>query len=468
MKKIIIPIISITFVGLFITGISCSTNTHKEVHENATEKIISDINTYQKEVELIRGKQFKSTIPTAVQSMSDFRNFVKNDLDKELPPAKAQITQMAMIKLGLLPEGYDLRKGFENLLLTQAGAYYDPRTKSIYLLKVDAFPPEQLKSNLIHELCHALQDQSFNLADMNKNASASEDSATAIRYLYEGEATYVMTMYSLKPMMGGQEISANNPVIAQIFSRMKFMTRDMLLNQAESQMLPLAEKYPEMKTALEGLKSAPIHLFWYLNAPYIHGLSSISDMLVYDIPKQDKNYQGGWQNIDIAYQKPPVSTEQIMHPRKLLIERDEPTVINQPALPPQIEISFSDVLGEFGFWTLFSTFEIPSLREAAEGWDGDKYFLLKNIKTNKYSLYLSTVWDSNADATESFKAYQSVIEKKYSGWQKDKNSTKTSITWISPNGKSTVFISIENTKWISIEDVPSDELELWKNLLKKN
>ncbi|MFH1228340.1 MAG: hypothetical protein V1701_10635 [Planctomycetota bacterium] len=468
-NKIFLSIFSIACAGLSIIGIPIIFAQERGNQKSAIEEILSNIKSYQKEIETIRCKQFKSDVLTRVQSMKDFRSFVKNELDNEMPPEKIQKIQMSLIKLGLLPENYDLRKGYENLLLTQAGAYYDPLTKTIYLLKIDSFTPEQLKENLIHELCHALQDQFFDLTNINKKASSSDDSATAVRFLYEGEATYVMTLYSLRPILGEQMQSGiNNPFISQIFSRMKFMTRDMLLNQAEAQMSYLSDKYPEIKAAFKGLEEAPSYLFWYLHAPYVHGLSSISDIISYNITNQKPDFQGGWQNIDLAYQNPPVSTEQIIHPRKLLIERDDPTPVNEPNLPPQWEIIFSDTLGEFGFWTLFSTFELPSFREASDGWDGDKYFLIKNTKSNLYGLCLSTVWDSSNDAIESFKAYQSVIGHKYKGWQKEKNTTKNLLIWTNPDKNSAVFASIEGNKWITIEDIPYDELELWKNSAKKD
>jgi hypothetical protein len=437
---------------------------------SSTDELVQQIKDYQKEVEDIRGKKFKTDVPVHMQSEEDFRKFVAKSLDAELPPEKTKLIQSAWSKLGLIPNDYDLRKGFENLFISQAAGYYDHSTKKMVLLKTDTLSPDHIKISLIHELCHALQDQYFDLGTLMNNAGAtSEDAGMAIRYLIEGEATYVMTYYATKPMMA---LMPKNMSITQVLSQqtavMKSISREFLLGQTEAQFGPKVEQYPAMKSVIDGLKDAPIYLFWYLNAPYMHGAASIAEMLQLPISVKQDEFVTGWIAVDNAYKTPPVSSEQMIHPNKLLVSKDAPTSVNQPALPDGWEPAYSDVLGEFGFWVLYEIFEIKRSRDYSEGWDGDRYTLIKNKKDGRLGLHLATAWDSDADAKDSFKAYQKIVAKKYADWQKDKNATDQSVTWNSPDGKSAVVMTLENTKWTAVEDIPAETADLWKTPPKKD
>ena len=92
-----------------------------------------NLKSCQEIVERISGKKFKSDVKGAVQSVEEFRAFVKKDLDKSFNE-EGKWNQLALSKLGLLPNNYDMKKGLENLLVSQAGAYYDPETKFMYFI----------------------------------------------------------------------------------------------------------------------------------------------------------------------------------------------------------------------------------------------------------------------------------------------------------------------------------------------
>ena len=465
-------VLVIPCVSLIIFGLPLLLAQEKKDKEEviSAEQIIKDIKTYQKETENIRGRKFKSDITAKKQSLEDFQQFVRKSLDEELPPEKAQLIQTAWSKLGLTPKTFDLRKGLEDLQVSQAGAYYDNKTKTVYLLKTETLPPSFVKMAMVHELCHALQDQHFDLTTIRKNSGDSYDYSAATRFLYEGDASYVGNFYYAKPMFAtmGVDIQSDSPLLIQQFMIFKSMSRTEILQKNDAQMESLGEEYPAIKAMLEGAKKAPPYLYWYLAAPYVSGVASIAEIMGFTLQNQGDDYIGGWQNIDIAYKVIPVSTEQMLHPYKLLIEKDDPTQVAQPKFPDSWEVVHSDNLGEFGFWTLYDIFEVKDSRQAAAGWDGDKYFLIKNKKDNTYGLYFSTIWDSDADAKDSFKAYQKIVAKKYPDWQKDKNATEQFVMWNSPDGKFTVVMTIENNKWTTVEDIPAETTELWKTPPKKD
>ena len=65
--------------------------------------------------------------------------------------------------LGYLQEDINLRKIYENLLTEQIGGFYDPAEGILYV--AETFSSNDLMSQTVvaHEMCHALQDQHFDL-----------------------------------------------------------------------------------------------------------------------------------------------------------------------------------------------------------------------------------------------------------------------------------------------------------------
>ncbi|MBI5779114.1 MAG: hypothetical protein HZA49_06620 [Planctomycetes bacterium] len=409
----------------------------------ATPGIPVNLKSCQEIVERISGKKFKSDVKGAVQSVEEFRTFVKKDLDKSFDE-ESRWNQLALSKLGLLPKNYDMKKGLENLLVSQAGAYYDPETKCMYFIKIN-MPQMEMETMVIHELTHALQDQYYDLGKLIKTANNS-DQETAIRYLVEGEATYVMTIAQLEKM--GITFAPDSPMMEMAFSRYKNLGRKDLLELSTSMAEQYKETAPDLYESIIALKDVPDYLFWLLIAPYYHGAYSIHTMVTID--EKQKN----WQLVSGTYKNPPISTEQMIHTKKLAEPRDTPESITPPQAGDEWTILAENTMGEFGFWILFSSYAKGKAGEASEGWDGDKYFLLQNNKTKDIVLFLSTIWDSDNDAYESFNAYQKVLNKLYPDAQVQEviNGKKT-ITYTLPDNTRTT-LTLANKTWLSVQDIP--------------
>ena len=117
----------------------------------STPLALPDLPAYVKEIERIRGLTFKEPVANGTQTLAEFRGFIQKDLDAELPPAEAACASHALGRLGLLPEGFDLRKAFSDLLITQVAAYYDPYRRTFYVVRPD-IPEDLLRPTVIHEL----------------------------------------------------------------------------------------------------------------------------------------------------------------------------------------------------------------------------------------------------------------------------------------------------------------------------
>ena len=94
-------------------------------------KTRADLPAMKKKLEEWRGLKFKEEVKVAYQTDEEFRAHITKEMDKELPPDKAASTSRAYARLGLLPQGYDIRKELVELASGQALAHYDPDKKTM-------------------------------------------------------------------------------------------------------------------------------------------------------------------------------------------------------------------------------------------------------------------------------------------------------------------------------------------------
>jgi hypothetical protein len=113
--------------------------------------------------------------------------------------------------------------------------------------------------------------------------------------------------------------------------------------------------------------------------------------------------EGGWKALDDAYRRPPLSTEQILHPEKFLSRPDLPTVIDLGTLDAGCDWTEAgrNVVGEMQLAVLLRR---HGGKAAAAGWDGDKFAVFEGPKGRLGVVWLST-WDSDDDAREFTQGY---------------------------------------------------------------
>jgi hypothetical protein len=174
----------------------------------------------------------------------------------------------------------------------------------------------------------------------------------------------------------------------------------------------LAE-HPELTLALlreaQGefpvLDQAPASVAMVLLFPYTAGATFVDRLLA----------EGGWDAVNAAYADMPASTEQILHPLKYL-DRDEPSLVILPdpgaTLGADWNVVDEDVLGEFqtevllanlgpgeGFNGITGEISLPeAARNAAAGWDGDRFALWEDGDGEREILVWRSVWDTPQDA----------------------------------------------------------------------
>src|ERR1700737_3311506 len=140
-------------------------------------------------VEAHRGLRFKEPVKGNHLSDAEFSQRIvalqrrdRADTDRQAKLYRA---------LGLIDRGVDVEKAEEELLGGNVVGYYDPKTKELVVRGDTA--TVSVRHVVVHELTHALQDQSFGL-DVNQR-DQTDDQALAYISLVEGDAVRIEREY---------------------------------------------------------------------------------------------------------------------------------------------------------------------------------------------------------------------------------------------------------------------------------
>ena len=310
--------------------------------------------------------------------------------------------------------------GFYLKLLTeQVLGFYDNETKEMAVVLGDGFEgPERL--TYAHEYTHALQDQNFDLRNrLNYNDDACEkdtERCAAIQALLEGDASL-------------SEITW-------------FQDHATIEDQKE-----IASFYFDLENPI--FDSAPSFISKDLLFPYDYGYSFVEYL-----------YQrGGWGEVNQAYNAPPVTTEQILHPEKY--PNDLPVPVSLPDLQPDLGESWQEidrnVMGEwFTYLILAHGIEEKSqlnetrAKDASEGWGGDAYSVYFNQDQDSCVMILKTEWESSSQADEFVNAFQKYANGRFG---RPEEKTPNSITWDTSDGIHTLHFDGIFTTWIAAPDM---------------
>lgn len=265
--------------------------------------------------------------------------------------------------LGLIQERANLAEAAAEFQTRSLMGYYRPDNKSMYIVadSVNMFADEEM--TFAHEYVHALQDYYFDLSSLLRFDS-SMDAILAARALPEGDAKLVEELFTAQ-------------------------------NIGEDQLEYSAYRYLlQEPPALEGISPAlSIATFF----PYTAGEFFVLYLF----------FEGGfqWDRVNQAYQNPPISTEQVLHPEKY-IAGEKPILVIVPDLSPALDASWQEIdqniLGELGLLIWLIDQVEPNLAiNGAAGWDGDRYTLWLNENDQPLLGHVS-IWDSEMEAREFF------------------------------------------------------------------
>jgi hypothetical protein len=326
----------------------------------------------------ITGLKLVTPLKKSLRSREEIRAYVIKQMNEEKNPAERYADARSAEAFGLLPKGFDLDTFMVNVLTEQVEGLYDPKTREFYI--ADWSPLSDQRMVMAHELTHALEDQHFQIETWVKAARPNEDAELARDAVLEGSAMAAMVDY----LMVGTGRSLKD---------LPEFDPSMLLGDLGST--------PTLKAAPPFLKDALIF-------PYIGGLTFSAAIL--------KNT--GWAALPGVFEKPPVSTQQILHPA-LYRSGKTPAAVTLPRLEKLLGTNWTkldeNVMGEFGWKEVLKQFlDNDRAKAMAAAWDGDRYAVFEQRQTKKLVLVTRLHLDSEERAARFFGQYSEALEKKYS------------------------------------------------------
>ena len=310
------------------------------------------------------GQLDRSFIPRAELRELLVQLFAEENTDEEL-----SIDSEVLIILGLLEEGQELKQLLLDQLSQQVVGLFDPKTGKLYVV-AETQELEPLQAVIYaHEYTHALQQGQFDPQTLDESLEEDSEARAALSALVEGDATLLQVIYIQRHLSSRE------------------------LRRLTEQAAPAGED------------DAPFYLRESLIFPYREGLDFVLSL-----------YQAGqWQAVDRAYETPPKSTEQIMHPEKYL-SSEEPLEVHLPSLQDSLGSGWEEKragsMGEFDL-KLFLQLHLPASEAAtaAAGWGGDRFTFWKGPGGERLLVLLSQ-WDTEADAQEFFDAYLRSLQRR--------------------------------------------------------
>src|SRR5213080_2370661 len=326
----------------------------------------------------ITGLKLVTPLKKSLRSREEIRAYVIKQMNEDKNAAERYADERSAEAFGLLPKGFDLDSFMVNVLTEQVEGLYDPKTREFYI--ADWSPLADQRMVMAHELTHALEDQHFQIEAWAKAARPNEDAELARDSVLEGSAMAAMIDYL---MLGTGRSLKDVPDFDP----------GVLIGDLGS--TPTLQKAPPF------LKDA-------LMFPYLGGLTFSAAVM--------KNT--GWSALPGLFEKPPVSTQQILHPA-LYRSGKTPRSVTLPALEKLLGGNWSkldeNIMGEFGWKEVLKQFlDNDRAKTLAAAWAGDRYIVFEQKQTKKLILATRLHLDSEEHAARFFGQYSEALEKKYS------------------------------------------------------
>ncbi|HXX45617.1 MAG TPA: hypothetical protein VEJ38_12885 [Candidatus Acidoferrales bacterium] len=323
----------------------------------------------------------KQPLKKSLRSKEEIRAYLVNEEKEDRTEAQRYADDKALEAFGLIPKGFPLDSFLLDILTDQVAGLYDPKAKEFYI--ADWIPADEQKEVMSHELTHALEDQSFNVEPWIKAARPNDDAEIARDAVSEGTALAAMLDYALRDE--------------------KMSVRDI----GDVSMLIRAGAVAEMDQDPK-LKKAPLYIRDALLFPYLAGTSFSQQFL---------KAHNGWQDLHLVFERPPVSTQQILQP-DFYLKDVGPAKVTLPAwkgvAPADWNLLEENVLGEFGLNEVLKQYlDTDRAENLSPGWDGDRYAVFENAKTKNSGLVFILALETTDNAYRFFGQYSEALEKKY-------------------------------------------------------
>jgi len=358
--------ISTGLLAFFYFGVLQSiyreSTTGQDAYSRQTEMLLREVSG---KIVLVRELSPPQNIPLKVVTL----NWVEENWGRkfaEESSGELRVEEEIYKALFLIPQNLSLVE----VMVEQSGATMAAVWEGdLYVVREHFNPFNKLSAErtLAHEIMHMMQEKHF------KDPEARfHDELQAWAALIEGDASFTADKY-IEEETGRPTIS-DSPAFLSSSNKPSVATH-----------LP-AVKMPESLVEL-----------WLFR--YRYGESFVSAL--YRL--------GGWEKVNAAYVRPPLTTEQILHPEKYL--EGESFVLVDSILLDSSDWSLvkTERFGEHFIRVMLSR-HIPrdDAVRAAEGWHGDNFTYYKKEENHLFTWKI--VWDSERDSVEFFDSFVQMMD----------------------------------------------------------
>jgi hypothetical protein len=384
------------------------------------------------------GLPIKSPVKRELTSREQLEKYINQRMAEDEDAQRLKRSGIVLKKFGLLPADFNIETYIVQLYREQVAGYYDPKTKTIYLL--DWVDPDLQKAVLAHELTHALQDQGFDLmtwADWgNKRRStkkslteevADDEDRAGRQSLMEGQAMVMLMEYTLAPM--GRTLEDSPMIVDALKAGM--------LDAPDSPVF----------------SAAPLYLREALTFPYRYGL----DFTRVVLEKRGKQFA-----FKTAFGNPPRDTREVMMPDVYLAGAHVspiPVIDFSSSLGGDYERYDLGSIGQFDTMVMLKTYASEKVSASlSPQWRGGYYYaaLKKGAHTDDIALVYVSRWADQASVQQFAKIYADGLAKRYKSvkpvYAKGNTVSMTPERWDTERGS--IWIKQRGVDVTVVESVP--------------
>lgn len=274
------------------------------------------------------------------------------------PRARRELagTRDALVALRVASPDLELRGLLVDVMGEQLGGWYGPRRHVLTVVRPEADAPELSAMDRVvvgHELVHAVQDQSHRIVRLRRRPARSGDVEIGLLGLVEGDATRL----------------------------------DVPLDPPEP------TPGPETFDTWDAIEQLPLPVSVPLMFPYLTGPGFASHLAAV-----------GPDALDAAFARPPLSSEQVIHPDRYLAG-DAPRWPDLPSARRLLgrgwRVVADDAVGEIGTMGLLLAWGVDPATAAngASGWAGDRQIVVRH-RDERLAVLWWTAWDTEPDARD--------------------------------------------------------------------
>jgi hypothetical protein len=361
--------------------------------------LCAQIGPIAQELERISGMPLKHPVPCAYIDKQKINEFLQKRIKEVAKPEEVRAEELTLKLFGLVPADFNLAQNTVDLLTEQAAAFYDYEKKKLFI--TESTPGATQQPVLAHELAHAVADQNYNLSRFIKQGRKSDDGASARMAVMEGQATWLMSEFLARRM--GQSLKGSPGMVAAMSA----------MADGGGSQFPVFD-------------NSPLYLRMTLVFPYTKGMLFQHAVFEHD-------GQRGFANL---FLKPPVSTQQILHPEKYFagVQPTHPP-LPEPKLGKGYKGLVGGTLGELDHQVMLEQYSGKErAAELAPEWRGCTFNLVENAKAGRVVLLYAVEWASEDAAVKYFAAYRHQLEQK---WKQMKVTSEQpeSIDGLGDNGR---------------------------------